>query len=613
MFRLSERQLHIIIMILALASILLFGIFGTGTLAGTAVRFNWKGMDNFSEAWVCSYETNNVDKLKQARAEGTVSENASKLVTTEIVNLPDTVKEITQGSISLSHKVPEFEEDICYLLLKTNKQPVRVYIANNVIYESSEKDNTVSSYHVVPISRDYKDMVITLEYGVTDNQAELSSIYEGSFNELLVTQIINGGIFVLYGAVLLIICLIMTVIYFCIRNSWRQKKLLCYICFETAITALLLMADSSFFAVLSGLNYALYIIKACLIILSGLMHLMVLRCFILKKRVLFLVDVGILFLGVFYISVMVLQGFSLMTFENIYLAGRIVYVLLLLIYTLIFVVAVYDYGRNEGKIALFANSLLLLCIVARIIVWILGRNDGANDGYIAIGSLLYVAMIFVAGLKRALYVIPKKAEKEIDEEEIRNQIVEQFNPNLLFASFHTLQNLIKNGSAKSVKMIYYISVYVRNNLKSMEQMGEIIPFEEELEHIIAYLQLQKTRNEEFNFAIECKVKEFRVPRHSIEPMVENAVKYGISGNDNKGNVVIRSYRRPEGYAIQVIDDGIGFDRGILTRKSPTALLNLFELLEDTCKARTEVISKEGKGTVITLILPMLENDLMEEE
>ena len=150
------------------------------------------------------------------------------------------------------------------------------------------------------------------------------------------------------------------------------------------------------------------------------------------------------------------------------------------------------------------------------------------------------------------------------------------------------------------------------NIRAMTGSGEIVDFEEELGHIIAYLQLQKTRSNKLDFAIECKVKDFRLPRNTIEPMVENAVMYGIAGKEGKGNVVVRSYEREEGYAIQVIDDGVGFDAGRLKNHSETSLKNLFGILEDKCDAMTEIISKEGKGTVITVIIPMLENELIDE-
>ena len=116
-----------------------------------------------------------------------------------------------------------------------------------------------------------------------------------------------------------------------------------------------------------------------------------------------------------------------------------------------------------------------------------------------------------------------------------------------------------------------------------------------------------------NYKVECKVKDFQIPRNSIEPLVENAVKHGIAGKEDKGNVVLRTYMRADGYGIQIIDDGIGFDKKLLKGENPTSVLSIISVLEHVCKAKVEIISHEGKGTVITIILPMLENELMSEE
>ena len=77
-------------------------------------------------------------------------------------------------------------------------------------------------------------------------------------------------------------------------------------------------------------------------------------------------------------------------------------------------------------------------------------------------------------------------------------------------------------------------------------------------------------------------------------------------------MAIRAYTRADGYGVQIIDDGAGFDTAILRKKGSTIAKKL-SLLETTCQAKTEVISKLGKGTVITIVLPMLENDLLSEE
>ena len=308
---------------------------------------------------------------------------------------------------------------------------------------------------------------------------------------------------------------------------------------------------------------------------------------------------------------MVFQFFGLVRLDTVYTVSKCLYVVTVIGCTVAFCVTVVDYNRQESKPVLYANITLLAGIIIQVVMTVVGRDISFNDIFLPVGITVYELFILVVGLKKALYVKPKEIELPYSEEEVRKNIIEQINPNLLFASLHTLQSLIKSGSSNSVKMIYYFSVYLRNNLKAMESQGSTIPFSEELEHILAYLQLQKTRNGNLKFAIECKVTDFQIPRHSIEPLVENAVKHGISAKNNAGNIVVRTYMRAEGYAIQIIDDGIGFDKKKLKNKSNTSVLRLFSILENACKAQTEIISQEGKGTVITIILPMLDNDLME--
>lgn len=351
-------------------------------------------------------------------------------------------------------------------------------------------------------------------------------------------------------------------------------------------------------------------LKSCVVLLAIILHLIIIRCFIYKKKVLGIIDTGVLCVGILYISVMVLQMFSLVQFDTIYTIGIVLYGLVIVLFTIVLAITVFDYQHREGMPVFIANVFLIVAILAQIIMEVTGRG-GSDRIYVRIGFLLYMIYIWVFGLRQATFVQPVKEEATYDESDIRAQVVEQMNPNLIFASFQTLQSLIKNGSPKSVKMIYYISVYFKNNLQALESENSIISFADEMEHIIAYLQLQRTRNHNLNFAIECKAKDFNVPRHSLEPLVENAVKHGIANNDNQGNVAVRSYMRADGYAVQIVDDGAGFDMSILKKKNTTVAKKL-ALLEKTCQARTEVISREGKGTVITIVFPMLENDLMDE-
>ena len=610
MFRLEDGQLHRLLGLLCGASVVLFCIFGIRYFPTSGDKKTLSGMEDFSEAWVCTYDTKDMDKLKDYQY---TEKNAGKggNTITEIVNLPASLSVEKGKTATLTHKLPEMHTDTLYLTIQTNRQAIQVYVGNDILYSSNKGEDRVRAYHVIPVSSQYRNMVVTIKLeNKSSRQMKIEAVGIGSYHEVLTQAYRENGFFFAAGVLLIGMSICFLMVWLLVKNTSKQKKLLLYAILEGLSLGTLFVMNSRLIQVISGWSYGIYLIRCCLIILTAVLHLIVIRCFMHKKRVVFLVDIGILFYGIFYISVMVLQAFSLLSFSAIDFAGNILFGISVLLYTIILAVVIYAYGRKEGKIVFWANGSIVLCIIFLSIMKLLKIQRGADHFYIICGFLIYMTIIWIYAVKQAFYM--ESLEKPYNEEVIRAQIIEQLNPNLLFASFHTLQNLIKSGSSKSIKMIYYISVYIRDNLKAMSQVGEMIPFDEELEHIVAYLQLQKTRNWNLDFSIECKIKEFEVPRHSIEPMVENAVKHGIAGCDNTGNVVVRSYQRAEGYAIQVVDDGIGFDKKCLKKESPTALLNLFVMLEKTCEAKVELISKEGKGTVVTIIFPIPEKEQMEE-
>lgn len=168
--------------------------------------------------------------------------------------------------------------------------------------------------------------------------------------------------------------------------------------------------------------------------------------------------------------------------------------------------------------------------------------------------------------------------------------------------------MTKNGSRNSAKFVFAFSKYLRYNLDSVRE-ERLIPFEEELGHIAAYLEIQQMRMPELRVLIEDKYHDFQVPARSIEAIVENAVKHGIGKNNNEGQVIVRSYERRDAYAIQVVDEGSGFDTDKLYRKeTPTSMKVLREQLETTIGATLEVSSKPDKGTIVTIKIPKQEKE-----
>lgn len=617
MFRLKEQQLHMLIWLMAIASVLLFCVFGTEKKVSLDENSSWKGMDDFSDGWICTYETTDEEKYKAYQKESvyqddsTTKEKTKKMIV-DVVTFPAdfSVKEGT--SLIMTHKVPDIGLETVYMMLELENADISVYVDDEMIYSGKEKERMLSVCHRIPILPQYKDQMITIEIsGIVAESIEIEKIQSGIYNQLWVTVLKERGTSVIFATVLFGVSICLMVVYCLIKNVWLQKRLLLFSIIEGFLAGILCLSESEIIPLITGGNYGVYILKACVILLSIILHLTVMRAYIYKKKVMSLIDTAILLIGILYISVMVLQAFSLLDFDTIYVIGIGTYGVIIVLFTVILAITVFDYGRKEVLPIFIANLILVFSILIQVIVFFIGKRTGASFVYIEVGFLIYMIYIWINGLRQAFFVKKTAEELPVDENQIRAQIVESMNPNLLFASFQTLQNLIKSGSDKSVKMIYYISVYFRGNLKALEAGDEIISFADELEHMIAYLQLQKTRNQNLEIAIECKTKEFSVPRHSLEPLVENAVKHGIAKKNNKGNVAVRTYIRADGYAVQIIDDGVGFDVRSLKNKK-TTLAKKLDLLEKICNAKTEVVSKDGKGTVVTIVFPMLENDLMDE-
>ena len=384
MFRLEDRQLHILTGLLCGASIVLFCMFGMGKSPQTRFRGELSGMQDFSEAWVCTYEPKNADPLQE-------NKDGDRMVV-DVVSAPAVipVKAGKEGTVvTLTHKAPEIGNDPIYLTLETEKQKLRVLADQNLIYTSEETDDNMSAFHIIPIAPQYRNAVITIELtGQTEEDMEIGTIRAGNYGAVLIQAFLDNGIFLIAGILLGSISIFLLMIWIFTKNIWRQKRLLLYNCLEGVFLGSIFLAESSLVQVIVNWNYGLYFVKACLVMIAVMLHLMVMRCFINKKRVLFFIDVGILLYGIFYISMMVLQGFSLLELDQVYLVARVMYVAGVFLYTLMLAVAVYGYGQRMARPVLAANGILVISMAAWLVLpFLKGYSDWRT--YVLTGGVIY--------------------------------------------------------------------------------------------------------------------------------------------------------------------------------------------------------------------------------
>jgi sensor histidine kinase YesM len=95
---------------------------------------------------------------------------------------------------------------------------------------------------------------------------------------------------------------------------------------------------------------------------------------------------------------------------------------------------------------------------------------------------------------------------------------------------------------------------------------------------------------------------FRLPPLSLQPIVENAVKYGMNPYSSPLHIFIRTRRTDSGVEIIVEDTGPGFDPADES-KPHTTLTNIRQRLEMMCGGSMTITPREGGGTLVRVTIP----------
>jgi sensor histidine kinase YesM len=109
----------------------------------------------------------------------------------------------------------------------------------------------------------------------------------------------------------------------------------------------------------------------------------------------------------------------------------------------------------------------------------------------------------------------------------------QINPHFLFNVLNSIYTLIDENTEKAKKLVIDMSEYYRYTLNKQQLTVSI---ENEVESIMKYLEIQKTRFEEefqYEISVDEEVKSILIPSFLIHLLIENAVKYGTKTTKQK--------------------------------------------------------------------------------
>lgn len=157
----------------------------------------------------------------------------------------------------------------------------------------------------------------------------------------------------------------------------------------------------------------------------------------------------------------------------------------------------------------------------------------------------------------------------------------QINPHFLYNTLNIMKSISR---IKGVEEVAEISESLASLFKySMKHFKHPVPLSNEIDHVQNYMNIQYHRFSNrfiINYDIPSDLQETLIPKLTIQPIVENAFKHGLSDKKEGGVIEVIARKEGEMLVIQIIDNGKGVDpdslRNILTRLSETNFMDKYE-------------------------------------
>ena len=233
----------------------------------------------------------------------------------------------------------------------------------------------------------------------------------------------------------------------------------------------------------------------------------------------------------------------------------------------------FGYARGDWQMFFF-----LLIVVIEAGRMLLGRGFAGRLFYLFNGSALIVIAICLTSI--ACVAIPitiwKNIRNELLIEEQRRLLVQarldaltaQINPHFLFNTLNSIASLARSDPDAARQVIFKLSSILRQLLKKHENFSTL---REEMVFVDDYLSIETIRFGQDKLRVVKEMEEetlpLLVPSMVLQPIIENAIRHGLSPRMEGGEIRLRSYRQNGRLVLEVRDNGVGMSAEALERVS----------------------------------------------
>lgn len=165
-----------------------------------------------------------------------------------------------------------------------------------------------------------------------------------------------------------------------------------------------------------------------------------------------------------------------------------------------------------------------------------------------------IDLTVIVGILKVVDSQQRITAQKLEVAELQSQLTQtkldalqmQLNPHFLFNALHAIHALIGYDNDKSKKMLLQVSRLLRKILELGNQ--QMIAFEEELTFFETYLSIEQERFHDrlvTRYHVDNEVKNCYVPSLLLQPLLENALKHGISSLEGSGEITLEAHTRNE--------------------------------------------------------------------
>lgn len=273
-------------------------------------------------------------------------------------------------------------------------------------------------------------------------------------------------------------------------------------------------------------------------------------------------------------------------------------------------------GHKEQRLFMLGWGLTILLYTGSLLVCEGIMRIGFLTSHLPIDLMVMLAISIVF----TIAITERVRQLQLESQQIRRQyqtaseqvkktevalMQTQIKPHFLYNTLTAIEQLCEVDSQKAQTAIADFANYLRSNIDFSTET-RLILIEKELENVKQYLSLEQIRFEDrLHVTYDIKAGGFMVPPLVIQPIVENAVRHGVTKKPEGGTVSISVEETESAYTITVSDNGVGFDPESIYQNggSHIGIRNARERLARMCRGTLEINSQLGGNTTVVIMIP----------